>query len=93
VNFKQSGIEKYDRSTNPSKWLKVYQLTIEVVRGDSHIMENYLLVCLSSFARTWLLGLLVDSVWSWNHFRRLFTSNLCATCVWLGINWDLASIV
>jgi hypothetical protein len=23
----------------------------------------------------------------------LFTSNFCATCAWLGINWDLASIV
>jgi hypothetical protein len=40
LNFKPSGIKKYDGSTNPSKWLKVYQLTIEVVDGDSYIMTN-----------------------------------------------------
>jgi hypothetical protein len=57
VNFKQSGIEKYDGSTNPTEWLKAYQHDIEVVRGDWYIMVNYLPVCLSSSARSWLLKL------------------------------------
>jgi hypothetical protein len=57
LNFKPSGIEKYDGSTNPAKWLEVYQLTIKATGGDSYIMENYLQVCLSSSARTSLLGL------------------------------------
>jgi hypothetical protein len=57
LNFKPSGIEKYDGSTNPDEWLKVYQLAIEATGGDSYVMANYLPVCLSSFARTWLLGL------------------------------------
>jgi hypothetical protein len=56
-------------------------------------MVNYLLVCLSSSARTWLLGLPVGSVQSWNHLRRLFTSNFCATCARSGVDWDLASVV
>jgi hypothetical protein len=86
LNFKASGIEKYDGSTNPAGWLEVYQLTIEAVGGDSYIMENYLPVCLSSSARTWLLGPSVGSIHSWNHLCRLFTSNFRATCARLGVN-------
>jgi hypothetical protein len=62
VNFKPSGIEKYDGSTNPPEWLKVYQLAIKAAGGDSYVMANYLLVCLSSSVRTWLLGLPAGSV-------------------------------
>jgi hypothetical protein len=42
VNFKTLEIEKYDGSTNPTEWLEVYQLAIEVVGGDSYNMANYL---------------------------------------------------
>jgi hypothetical protein len=59
-----SEIEKYDGSTNPAEWLEVYQLAIETARGDSYVMLNYLLVSLSTSARTWLLGLLAGSVGS-----------------------------
>jgi hypothetical protein len=52
LNFKLSGIKKYDGSTNPVEWLEVYQLAIEAAGGDSYVMANYLPVCLSSFART-----------------------------------------
>jgi hypothetical protein len=62
VNLKPSGIEKYDGSTNSAKWLQVYQLTIEAARGDAYVMANYLPVCLSSSARTWILRLAVRSV-------------------------------
>jgi hypothetical protein len=67
-------------------WLKVYRLAIEVVRGDSYVMANYLLVCLFASARTWLLGLPVGSVHSWNHMHRQFTSNFCATFGRLGVD-------
>jgi hypothetical protein len=46
LHFKLSGIKKYDGSTNPAEWLKVYQLAIEAAGGDSYIMANYLPVCL-----------------------------------------------
>jgi hypothetical protein len=64
MNFKTSGIEKCDGSTNPAEWLKVYQLDVEAAGRDSSIMANNLPVCLSSSARTWLLGLPVWSVHS-----------------------------
>jgi hypothetical protein len=57
LNFKTSEIEKCDESTNPTEWLELYQLTIEGAGGDSYVMANYLPVCLSSSAKTWLLGL------------------------------------
>jgi hypothetical protein len=45
LNFKTSGIEKYDGSTNPVELLEVYQVTIEAAVKDSYIVENYLPVC------------------------------------------------
>jgi hypothetical protein len=42
LNFKPSGIEKYDGSTNPAEWLVVYQLTTEVTGGDSYVIANNL---------------------------------------------------
>jgi hypothetical protein len=93
VNFKPSGIQKYNGSTNLTEWLEVYQLTIETARGDSYIMANYLPVCLSSSARTWLLQLPARLVWSWNHLRQLFTSNFCATRTRSVVDWILSSVV
>jgi hypothetical protein len=40
LNFKPSGIKKYDGSTNPAEWLEVYHLAIEVTGGDSYVMAN-----------------------------------------------------
>jgi hypothetical protein len=69
LNFKTSKIEKYDESTNPTEWLEVYQLAIEAAGGDSYVMANYLPVYLSSSARTWLLGLPMGLVRSYNLLR------------------------
>jgi hypothetical protein len=86
LNLMPLGIEKYDGSTNPAEWLEVYQPAIEAVGGDSYVMANYLTVCLSSSARTWLIGLLTGSVRSWNHLCQLFTSNFHAMCAHPGVN-------
>jgi hypothetical protein len=93
LNFKLSGIKKYDGSTYPAKWLEVYQLAIEAASEDSYIMVNYLPVCLSSSVRTWLLEVPLGSVHSWSHLCRLFTSNFSATCTCLRVDWDLVSVV
>jgi hypothetical protein len=93
INFKPSGIEKYDGSTNPAEWVIVYQLTIETIGGDSYIMANYLLVYLHSSARTWLLGLSSGLVRSWTRLCCLFNSNFRATCTHPGVELDLANVV
>jgi hypothetical protein len=67
LNFKLSGIEKYDGSTNTANFLKVYHLAIEAAGGDSYFMANYMPIYLSSSARIWLLGLPAGLVHSWNH--------------------------
>jgi hypothetical protein len=86
LNFKPSGIERYDGSTNPAEWLEVYQLAIEATGGDSYVISKYLPVCLSSSARTWLLRFPVGSVCSWNHLCWLFTSNFHAMCARPGVD-------
>jgi hypothetical protein len=93
LNFKPSGINKYDGSTNPIEWLDVYRLAIEAVGGDSYVMANYLPICLSSSARTWLMGLLTGSIHSWSDLCQQFVSNFWATCERPGVDWDLASVV
>jgi hypothetical protein len=74
-NLRPSVIDKYDGSTNTTEWLKVYQLAIKVVGGDLYIMANDLPICLSSSARTWLMGLPTGSVRSWSDLCCLFISN------------------
>jgi hypothetical protein len=39
MNFKPSGIKKYDESTNLAKWLKVYHLTIEATEGEGGLIH------------------------------------------------------
>jgi hypothetical protein len=93
LNFKPSGIEKYDGSTNLAKWLEIYQLIIEVTGGDSYDIAHYLLICLSPLARTCLMGLGTGLVGSWSDLCWQFISNFWATCVQSGVDWDLASVV
>jgi hypothetical protein len=93
MNFKPSLINKYNGSTNFAKWLKVYQLAIEVTGGDSYVMANYLPICLSSSARTWLMELSTRSILSLLDLCIHYISNLRATCERPGVRWDLANIV
>jgi hypothetical protein len=72
LNFKPSGIEKYNGCTNSTEWLEVYQLAIEAVGEDSYMMANYLPICLSSLARTWLMELPTGSVRSWLGFMAVY---------------------
>jgi hypothetical protein len=87
MNFKLSRIEKYEGSNNPAEWHEVYQLSIKATGGgDSYVMANYLPICLSSSARTWLMGLPTGSVRSWSDMCRQFISNFRAMCVRLGVD-------
>jgi hypothetical protein len=42
INFKLTGIDKYDGFTNPAEWLEVYHFTIKAVGGDSYVMTKLL---------------------------------------------------
>jgi hypothetical protein len=59
LNFKSSGIKKYYGSTNPTEWLELYQLAIEVAGGDSYVMANYLPDCLSLSVSPFLVPLIM----------------------------------
>jgi hypothetical protein len=72
LNFKPSGIEKYDGSTNPAESLEVYMLTIKATGGDLHMMANYLPILVSSSARMWLMGLPTGPVLSWSNLCQQF---------------------
>jgi hypothetical protein len=92
-NFKSTAIDKYDGSTNPTEWLNIYQLAIKAAGGDSHVMVNYLSICLSASIRTWLMGLAANSITSWADLCRQLIGNFRATCDHPGIEWDLAGVV
>jgi hypothetical protein len=47
LNIEPPGIDMYDESSNPTKWLEGYQLTIEIMGGDSSVMANYLPIIVS----------------------------------------------
>jgi hypothetical protein len=51
--------EKYDGTSNPSKFLQVYVTTITAACGDTDVMATYFHVALSGPARTWLMNLTV----------------------------------
>jgi hypothetical protein len=80
VRWPLNFIEKYDGSTNPAEWLEVYQLATEAAGGDSYVMANYLPICLSSSARSWLMGLPIGSVCSWSDLCWQFIHNFRAMC-------------
>jgi hypothetical protein len=56
--------EKYDGTSNPSKFLQVYDTSITAAGGDTTIMATYFHVALSGPARTWLMNLTPGSIYS-----------------------------
>jgi hypothetical protein len=49
--------EKYDGTTNPLEFLRVYVTAITAAGGDTTVMATYFHVALSGPARTWLMNL------------------------------------
>jgi hypothetical protein len=49
--------EKYDGTSNPSKFLQVYVTAITAAGGNTAVMATYFHVALSGPARTWLINL------------------------------------
>jgi hypothetical protein len=56
--------QKYDGTTNPSKFLQVYVTAITAAGRDTTVMATYFHVALSGPARTWLMNLSLGSIYS-----------------------------
>jgi hypothetical protein len=67
--------EKYDGTTNPSKFLQVYVTAITAAGGDTAVMATYFHVALSGPARTWLMNLAPGSIYSWEELCTRFVAN------------------
>jgi hypothetical protein len=50
-------LEKYDGTSNPSKFLQVYVTAITAAGGNTTVMATYFHVALFGPARTWLMNL------------------------------------
>ena len=57
--------EKYDSTSNPSEYLQVYVTAITAAGGNTVVMASYFHVALTGPARTFLMNLTLESVYSW----------------------------
>jgi hypothetical protein len=77
--FKTGNIDKYDCSSNPEKFIQVYQTVIKATGGDDWVKANFLPTPLTSVARSWLINLLEGSVTSWDQLCAMFIRNIQGT--------------
>jgi hypothetical protein len=56
--------EKYDDTSNPSKFLQVYVTAITIAGGNTAVMASYFHVALTGPTRTWLMNLTSGSIYS-----------------------------
>ena len=70
--------EKYDGTTNPSKFLQVYITVITAAGGNDAVMASYFHVALTGPARTWLMNLSPGSILSWGELCALFSANFAS---------------
>jgi hypothetical protein len=67
--FKTVNIDRYDGSSNPEKFIQVYQTIIEAARGDDRVKAmkaNFLPMTLTNAARSWLINLPKESITLWD---------------------------
>jgi hypothetical protein len=56
--------EKYNETSNPSKFLQVYVTAITAAGGNTTVKVTYFHVALSGVAQTWLMNLAPGSIYS-----------------------------
>jgi hypothetical protein len=62
--FKVGHIDKYDGSSNPEEFIRVYYTIIEAAGGDDRVKANYLPTALAGVARSWLINLPDGSIYT-----------------------------
>jgi hypothetical protein len=84
--------EKYDGTTNPSEFLQVYVTAITTAGGDTIVMVTYFHVALSGPARTWLINLSPESIYSWEELCAWFTTNFASAYQQHGVEAHLHAV-
>jgi hypothetical protein len=84
--------EKYDGTSNPSKFLQVYVTAITAAGGDIVVMATYFHVALSGPARTWLMNLTPGSIYSWEELCAWFTVNFASAYQQHGVEAHLHAV-
>jgi hypothetical protein len=72
-------IEKYDSRSDPSIWLKMYNIVARASRGNEDHMEGYFPLVMGKAPLLWLDNLPVECITSWATLSRLFMTNYQAT--------------
>jgi hypothetical protein len=70
--FRPHVLEKYDGMMNPSEFLQVYVTAITTAGRNTAVMASYFHVALTGPARTWLMNLTPESVYSWEELCTRF---------------------
>jgi hypothetical protein len=72
-------IEKYDGCSDPSIWLKMYNIAARASGGNEDHMAGYFLLVMGKAPLLWLNNLPAECITSWATLSRLFTTNYQAT--------------
>jgi hypothetical protein len=84
--------EKYDGTSNRSKFLQVYVTAITAAGGNTAMMATYFHVALSGPARTWLMNLTPGSVYSWEELCARFVANFTGAYQQHGVEAHLHAV-
>jgi hypothetical protein len=90
-DFKPS-IEKYDGRSDPSIWLKMYNIAARASGGNEDHMARYFPLVMGKAPLLWLDNLPAECITSWVTLSRLFTTNYQATYNRPGNTHHLASV-
>jgi hypothetical protein len=72
-------IEKYDGRSDPSIWLKMYNIAARASGGNEDHMAGYFPLVMGKAPLLWLDNLPAECITSWATLSRLFTTNYQAT--------------
>jgi hypothetical protein len=84
--------EKYDGTSNPSEFLQVYVTAITASGGNTAVMATYFHVALSGPARTWLMNLAPELIYSWEELCAQFVANFASSYQQHGVEAHLHAV-
>jgi hypothetical protein len=79
AKFKAGHIDQCDGTSNPEKFIQVYQTAIEAAGGDDRVKANFLHTALTGAARSWPINLPEASIQSWDQLCAMFIGNFQGT--------------